>query len=379
MNIDIRDKDNTGSEKISIYPFDSSYIGEAADESDLKIFIRSETLNKIDNYLRSDTNNELGGVLAGDVCINENGKKFIKIDNLIKAKHTASSLSRLTFTHETWADITETLEKDFPDKKILGWFHSHPGHTVFLSKFDLFIQENFFNMDYMVAYVFDPTINDRGFFFWKETKTVKAKGYYIYDMKIRNEKYKPDLIKEPALMDTKDPIKEKTFLPVSNLKNNIILIVVLANFLLLFLMIFNYIDLRKNSLTKNDLASELSLVKTENEKIRQRLDNLIVEYELQKNEISNVENKESNLNKKVTGSVNSADELNMSEKNKTDDIKSDKDVIKYTVKAGDSIEKIVREFYNNRSGIELVMKQNKLKRASDIKIGQVLEIPEPKE
>jgi len=361
MKIDIKDNIRSNTNKLSSYPTDFMYSGQGSVETDLKIFIKQETLGKIDGYLRSDTNNELGGVLVGEVFFNERDEKFIQIENIIIAKHTNSSLSRLTFTHETWININEILEKDFPNKKILGWFHSHPGHTVFLSNFDVFIQENFFNMDYMVAYVYDPTIDDRGFFFWKEEKIVKSNGYYIYDMTNDDENsYKMnDVHNDLNFQEDKNPNKKITFLPDSNFKSNIILIVLLANLLMLFLMIYNYIDLKKNALLKDDFVRELSEVKNENDKLKQRLDNFIVDYELRKNDILS-------YNK---------NELNSFEK-KLDENKVQKETVKYTVKPGDSLDKIVREFYKNKSEIDMVMKQNNLKSKTDIRIGQVLEIPQ---
>jgi len=45
----------------------------------------------------------------------------------------------------------------------------------------MFIQENFFNLPFQVAYVIDPVQNLRGFFQWKNGKVEKLRGYYIYD------------------------------------------------------------------------------------------------------------------------------------------------------------------------------------------------------
>ncbi len=181
--IDLKDGNKEVNYKISDYPKNFEIFGFENEGSGFKIFIDELTLEKIDDYLSTDIENELGGVLVGDVCINNEDQRFILIENFIVAEHTNSSLSRLTFTHETWEYINETLEKNFPEKKIIGWFHSHPGHTVFLSNFDIFIQENFFNADYMVAYVFDPTIKERGFFFWKDKQIIRSKGHYIFNAK----------------------------------------------------------------------------------------------------------------------------------------------------------------------------------------------------
>jgi len=36
------------------------------------------------------------------------------------------------------------MDAQFADKKIVGWYHSHPGFGIFLSEYDLFIHRNFF-------------------------------------------------------------------------------------------------------------------------------------------------------------------------------------------------------------------------------------------
>ena len=61
----------------------------------------------------------------------------------------------------------------------------------------MFIQENFFNLPFQVAYVIDPIQNLRGFFQWKNGRIEKLKGYYIYDdvgkpIKIEQTKVKKD-------------------------------------------------------------------------------------------------------------------------------------------------------------------------------------------
>lgn len=352
MKIEVRDNLIGSTIKICDYPFDYQYFGDDELNPDLKIFIRQDVLMEVDEYLSSDTNNELGGVLAGDVCVNEDGKKFIVIDGKIIAKHTNSSLSRLTFTHDTWEYINEILEKDFPDKKILGWFHSHPGHTVFLSSFDIFIQENFFNMDYMVAYVFDPTIKDRGFFNWNEKKIVKSHGFYLYDIKKKqqlNELFnKVNKAADESEVLKGNPPEEINVKPKIDFKNIIIIGLLIVSFLLTGLMIYNFFELKKTVLLKDDFNSEVSELKNESRLLNEKLDKLMT------NPVTNT----------------SADELNS---NVND---SSKTLTQYTVKEGDNVDKIAFMFYKNKSAGSLIMQQNNLKSKWDIKAGQVLEIPE---
>ena len=147
---------------------------------DVKVYIKQDVYKDLEKYAASDTSKELGTILIGDYC--ENGDSLsVIISNHIVAKYTDASAATLTFTHETWEYVHKKHDSLYSDKKIIGWQHTHPNYGIFLSNYDTFIQENFFNMPFQVAYVIDPVQNIRGFFQWKDGKIEKLKGYYIYD------------------------------------------------------------------------------------------------------------------------------------------------------------------------------------------------------
>ncbi|MFN5676934.1 MAG: hypothetical protein ACK48C_07265, partial [Roseiflexaceae bacterium] len=150
------------------------------DHDDIKVYIHQNTYNAIERYSRSDVNNELGTFLLGEYSEYSN-KMHVVISDYIEAKYTDATAATLTFTHETWDYVHKKHETNYPHLKILGWQHTHPGYGIFLSHYDIFIQENFFNLPFQVAYVVDPKQNLRGFFQWKSGKIEKLKGYYIYD------------------------------------------------------------------------------------------------------------------------------------------------------------------------------------------------------
>ncbi len=147
---------------------------------DVKVYIKQDVYRALEKYAVSNTSKELGTILIGDYC-EQLGKTHVVISDYIEAKYTDASASTLTFTHETWDYVHKQHDILYPNKKIIGWQHTHPNYGIFLSNYDLFIQDNFFNMPFQVAYVIDPIQNLRGFFQWKNGKTEKLKGYYIYD------------------------------------------------------------------------------------------------------------------------------------------------------------------------------------------------------
>ena len=110
---------------------------------DVKVYIRQDVLQSIERLAASNPAKEVGGVLLGDYG-EEPGSIRVVISGFIKAKFTDASASSLTFTHLTWEDIHDEQDILYPGLKILGWQHTHPGYGIFLSGYDLFIQENFF-------------------------------------------------------------------------------------------------------------------------------------------------------------------------------------------------------------------------------------------
>ena len=166
------------------------------ESDDVKVYIKQDVYKALEKLAASDTTKELGSIILGEYC-QELGKTHVIISQYIEAKYTDASASTLTFTHETWDYVHSEHEKRYPEKKIIGWQHTHPNYGIFLSNYDMFIQENFFNLPFQVAYVIDPIQNLRGFFQWKNGRIEKLKGYYIYDdvgkpIKIEQTKVKKD-------------------------------------------------------------------------------------------------------------------------------------------------------------------------------------------
>jgi proteasome lid subunit RPN8/RPN11/LysM repeat protein len=153
--------------------------GEIAND-DVRVYIKQDVYKQIERLARSDTTKELGGILLGDY-VEASGRMHVVISGSVEAKYTDASVSTLTFTHETWDYVHSEHDKLFPELKILGWQHTHPNYGIFLSNYDMFIQENFFNLPFQIAYVVDPLQGLRGFFQWKGGKVEKLGGFYIFD------------------------------------------------------------------------------------------------------------------------------------------------------------------------------------------------------
>ena len=151
--------------------------------------VLQSVINEIKEHGRSSMHAEVCGVLVGFLCWD--GEPYLLIDGRIEGKHASHQSGSVTFTSETWDFIHEELAAKYPDRKIVGWYHTHPGFGIFLSNMDAFIHENFFSLPWEPAYVFDPQAETDGFFFKVGTELVKEDVSISPDV--------PPSVKDPSL------------------------------------------------------------------------------------------------------------------------------------------------------------------------------------
>ena len=144
-----------------------------ADRADcFQVVYRQSALDAIHLHGQTRTDVELCGVLLGTGCRDDHGP-YLLVEHAIPGTSAASRSTNVTFTADTWQQIQTVMDRDFPDKKMVGWYHTHPGFGIFLSGMDLFICDNFFNLPWQVAFVYDPLGGDEGNFVWRAGKPVR--------------------------------------------------------------------------------------------------------------------------------------------------------------------------------------------------------------
>lgn len=126
------------------------------------------------NVLRhcyENPNIEVGGVLLGGVYrspvvggADDLPIDFVEIVDSIRAEQTNATIGQLEFTSESWARINRERDEKHANLQIVGWYHTHPGHDVFLSNQDRFIHNNFFAQDFQLALVVDTHAHYGAFF-----------------------------------------------------------------------------------------------------------------------------------------------------------------------------------------------------------------------
>jgi len=140
--------------------------------------VSCEVARRIRQHARSSIKAEVCGVLIGaDVA------GFTSIDASIPGANAQQGGTHVTFTQETWEHIYRIKDRDYPDARIVGWYHSHPGFGVFLSDHDTFIHKNFFSAERQVAWVYDPLSDEEGCFGWIGARLERLKQIVMIDDK----------------------------------------------------------------------------------------------------------------------------------------------------------------------------------------------------
>ena len=368
FDIEIQDSHDENEAHVQL-PMNFLAFGEI-EPDDVKVYIKHDVYRALEKYALVDVEHERGTILLGDYC-EDLGKVHVIISNYIEARYTDASASTLTFTHETWDYVYKEQGAKYPDKKIVGWQHTHPSYGIFLSNYDLFIQENFFNLPFQVAYVIDPIQKIRGFFQWKNGKIEKLKGYYIYDDIGKSIKIEQPKVKKAELPPTK--ISKVTTILTTLLCASTV-------FLACFVFSLNgkYEEqLKKQEEILNDLSVQGDVINSQAdtiEKLQEQLVNGILDSSGQTTAadlIEMLENHEITLQnqEKVLEELRAFVE---NSKQESDEAK----FITYTVVEGDTLAKICSEHgLDYKTNINIIIELNSIKDVNLIYVGQKLLLP----
>ena len=368
FDIEIQDSHDENEAHVQL-PMNFLAFGEI-EPDDVKVYIKQDVYRALEKYALVDVEHERGTILLGDYC-EDLGKVHVIISNYIEARYTDASASTLTFTHETWDYVYKEQGAKYPDKKIVGWQHTHPSYGIFLSNYDLFIQENFFNLPFQVAYVIDPIQKIRGFFQWKNGKIEKLKGYYIYDDIGKSIKIEQPKVKKAELPPTRSS-KVTTILTA--------LLCASTVFLACFVFSLNgkYEEqLKRQEEILNDLSEQGDVINSQAdtiEKLQEQLVNGILDSSGQTTAadlIEMLENHEITLQnqEKVLEELRAFVE---NSKQESDEAK----FITYTVVEGDTLAKICSEHgLDYKMNINIIIELNSIKDVNLIYVGQKLLLP----
>jgi proteasome lid subunit RPN8/RPN11 len=167
------------SEEYIALSLDQLWDSSAVDE----VLIKKEMIQKMDIDVRNEENmkKEIGGFLLGKYYQTPKGSYTICLEEYIDIEGEGQSEFQIGFGADAWSKLEDSLE-EFQQYDLIGWFHTHPGHGVFLSRPDKNISNNFFNKPYQVAMEIDPLLRpenpnlDTSFFTQKTDGSLNNNG-----------------------------------------------------------------------------------------------------------------------------------------------------------------------------------------------------------
>jgi proteasome lid subunit RPN8/RPN11 len=143
------------------------------------VFMTQKAYLRANAHAHSDLEHEIGGWLIGSWREDHlTGEGYIVVERCLPALYARKGSAYLTFTQDSQVAMFDIMEEKFPDKELVGWYHTHPKMSVFLSGYDLFLHNHFFPHPWQVALVIEPHSNQAGFFVRNEGGDLDGKYYY---------------------------------------------------------------------------------------------------------------------------------------------------------------------------------------------------------
>jgi proteasome lid subunit RPN8/RPN11 len=143
--------------------------GEKDEARACEVVMLQSVYRKVVDHLTRDTTREHGGFLLGyESTLSDSHAPSVVVTDAIAANHTEGTAVRLTFTNETWRDLDDQIAEKYaatqPAPERIGWYHSHPNISIFLSHWDLDVCTTYGRRKHPVALVVDPIVRRGGFF-----------------------------------------------------------------------------------------------------------------------------------------------------------------------------------------------------------------------
>jgi len=334
---------------------------------------------RMEEHASVDLESEVAGVIVGDVSDQPDALEVTILD-VVAAQHTSSALAHVTFTHDSWDSVHAEVERRFPGQKIVGWYHSHPGFGIFLSSYDDFISRNFFNLPWQVALVVDPVRKERGMFVWQGDALVRvAMADGPVSVEQRDALQPKDASSAAIDLDLGDledtgqeradapepppaPHKTRSMLPPAML---LLLLVVSA---LLVLSVFQTVRLSGVSADLRDLQMTSDSLRAAQETLDQRIG-----FTSNREDLSRVESRMAKAEDAITtlaaASASAPESTSTSTTATGTAPPSGSPYTLYTVRRGDTLSQISRQFYGDVALVPMIAAMNGLENADLLQAG----------
>lgn len=120
---------------------------------------------------------EIGGFILGHVYDRDHNSYDVSIEQFVPITPESHDRYTVKFGNQAWMELDDAI-RTYPGLKLVGWFHTHPGHGLFLSEADLREHRELFRERYQLALEIDPTTpkKDTAFFTWTKGKDLNNRS-----------------------------------------------------------------------------------------------------------------------------------------------------------------------------------------------------------
>ena len=181
-----------------------------------QVYMTQDVYAKIWSHINQTPNIESGGVLVGyPFKTPDNAITFVVITAAIPQHSNNRSVGHFTVGPAEINAARLEMEQKYPGLITVGWYHSHPGHGIFLSAQDMTIVRSIYNISWHIALVLDPLQRLEGVF-------VGPDGARLRDAQSGQSwlglKEAPDSVKAIALYNrTREALNSRQPLPARRL------------------------------------------------------------------------------------------------------------------------------------------------------------------
>ncbi len=159
--------------------WEPQHVDQTISDPEVTVFMTRSAYTECNYFAHSDMQNEVGGWLLGKWRMDRSSRKqFIIVDAILPAQFTINNSSFLTFTQQSQVELRNHLDDHYPDKDLLGWFHTHPRMGIFLSSYDTWLHHHFFPAMHQVALVIEPHSSQGGFFIRQKDGLLDPRKYF---------------------------------------------------------------------------------------------------------------------------------------------------------------------------------------------------------
>jgi proteasome lid subunit RPN8/RPN11 len=160
------------------------------------IYIDKRAYNAIQHHGAANPQREVVGILMGSVSEDSSGKYRVDIVGIVKSQSAPGNQTQAQFTNQVWLELVGIAQREYPNQKVVGWYHTHPGFGAFLSGDDASSHKVAFSHPWHVAAVCDPIKGELCFFGWDGSELKAIKGFYTYEVPVK----KPEPLPRPEKM-----------------------------------------------------------------------------------------------------------------------------------------------------------------------------------